>query len=59
MIKKAVVGVMLIVTLSGCTNILTYINTDNRHHNTGCNAAKNDGDGLNLGNQCKDKIDEQ
>ena len=53
MIKKVALALVLMVSLGGCTNILTYIKTDNRSHNAGCNAAGDGGDGLKLGAPCK------
>ncbi len=53
MIKKVVMGLVLCVSLGGCTNILTYIKTDNRAHNSGCNTASDEGDGVKIGVPCK------
>ncbi|ENH0540572.1 hypothetical protein ABVS17_001188 [Vibrio parahaemolyticus] len=53
MIKKVVMAIVLCMCLGGCTNILTYIKTDNRSHNSGCNAAGDGGDGVKLGVPCK------
>ncbi|EJB8506383.1 hypothetical protein MW364_004632 [Vibrio parahaemolyticus] len=53
MIKKVVMAIVLCMCLGGCTNIFTYIKTDNRSHNTGCNAAGDGGDGVKLGVPCE------